>query len=89
MFEKELSEKKLGRDAVDLQRIAKFVFYTQCALLRVCDCVEITLFDVIDLLLSKSRPEILSRVLLFQYARHNNYKSASLLTLIKFMKADV
>ena len=57
---------------------------------RVCDRVEITLLDVIDLqyLLSKSRPT--SRVLLFQYTRHTIYKSVSfsLLTIIKLMKAQ-
>ena len=52
--------------------------------LRVCVHVEITLLDVIDLLLSKSRP--LSRISLFQYAMDTSF---SLETILKFMKADV
>ena len=93
MFEKQLdlSEKNLGRDAASVHWIVKFVFYAQCAWLRVCGRFEITLLYEIDLLLSKSRPIILSRVLLFQYTRHANYKSAcfNLLTITKSMKADV
>ena len=58
------------------------------------DRIGITLLDVIDLLPSKFRPVMLSRVLLLFSTRkaHKNYKSASFSSLtgiIKFMKADV
>ena len=83
------SEKHLGRVFSWPSPDSQTCFFLRIVYAVVCNCVKITLLDVILPLLSTSRR--IQRVVLFKYVSHTIYMSSSfsLVTIIKLMKAGV